>query len=261
MLKKKYERKNGIVLALEHATPTIINEINGWKELAKDEKWLKPSRDYLVHLPNPCVGDVPKGDNFSWVKHSAEFFGDLVRLNLKGKKVLDLAAGRCWTSKELVKRGAKVVATDIMVDFGVGLETGRVYSEKFDRVQCDMNELPFVDDCFDMVYSYASMHHSEDLERTIFECFRVLKPGGVLVLSGEPCDSLYGPFVRKILHNKFTDDYYLNETIPHYVTWLVYLENAGFKVVKYPRVEFRKLFVGGNMFLIAQKRVRFYDEY
>jgi len=253
LLDKKYPIKNGIVKALENSTKTIKKEIIGWNELAHDEQWINPSKDYLRHLPNPCLGDVPKNDNFSWKKHSNEFFNDLVHLKLKGKLVLDLAAGRCWTTKELVKRGANCIATDIMVEFGVGLETAKVYDEKFGLVQCDMNNMPFNSNMFDMVYSYASMHHSEDLGKTIDECYRVLKPGGLLVLSGEPCDSLYGPFVRKFLHNKFIHDYGLNETWPHYVVWLIHLENAGFKVVKYPEIEFKRLFTGGNMFLIAQK--------
>jgi ubiquinone/menaquinone biosynthesis C-methylase UbiE len=42
----------------------------------------------------------------------------------------------------------------------------------------DVEALPFVDDSFDIVFSYGVLHHSPDTPRAIAEVCRVLRPGG-----------------------------------------------------------------------------------
>ena len=227
---------------------TIDREIKGWKKLAEDECWLKPSLEYLENLPNPPKDSIPKNDNFGWEFHSKEFFADLKKFSWKNKKVLDLGAGRCWTTKELTKKGAICTGLDIMSEFGVGVDTAQVYFDqgyKFETVVGDMNNLPFDDECFDVVYSYASMHHTDNLPKTLSEAYRVLKPGGNLVLSGEPIGTWRNVIGNLILHNKFRDDYGLNETTPFLSTWLDLLSHCKFSVLERDTKK--------NLFLIAVK--------
>lgn len=47
-------------------------------------------------------------------------------------------------------------------------------------------QLPFDDDSFDIVTSYAFIHHVEDYGRIIAEAHRVLRPGGKLYVDLEP---------------------------------------------------------------------------
>ena len=44
--------------------------------------------------------------------------------------------------------------------------------------QEDANRLSFDDATFDYVYSWGVLHHSPDLDRSVAELFRVLRPGG-----------------------------------------------------------------------------------
>jgi len=45
-------------------------------------------------------------------------------------------------------------------------------------MQFDARNLPFQSECFNAVYSHGVIHHSPDIEKSIDEIYRVLKPGG-----------------------------------------------------------------------------------
>lgn len=50
----------------------------------------------------------------------------------------------------------------------------------------DAEALPFADDSFDVVIGHAVLHHLPDVTSALSEFFRVLRPGGRLVVAGEP---------------------------------------------------------------------------
>ena len=71
------------------------------------------------------------------------------------------------------------------------METGDVYLQHgtppFDRVLASMEKLPFRPQTFDLVLSVASIHHSPVLGHVAAQCARVLRGGGRLALTSEPC--------------------------------------------------------------------------
>lgn len=54
---------------------------------------------------------------------------------------------------------------------------------KIKRVVGSYNEMNIEADSFDAIIAVGSMHHSENIEATMRECFRVLKPGGKFIIS------------------------------------------------------------------------------
>lgn len=183
------------VLANRPADPGV-DETEGWIRFAEQEGWNKSDPRYLNVIPFARAKTLAPDDTLTWDRHCRNFFRTLSHLDLQGKRVLDVGAGRCWSTKYLAMQGADCVATDIMSAPNVGLETAAHYLKElpvyFERVRCDMNELPFNDASFDIVFGQGAVHHSLDMARTFREAARILAPGGLLVLTNEHCNDLTG---------------------------------------------------------------------
>ena len=94
-------------------------------------------------------------------------------------RVLEVAAGTGASSIEFVRAGADVVA----VDFSEGmLEEGRRRHPEIDFRQADAMNLPFEDNSFDAVTTSFGLRNIQDFDRALREFYRVLRPGGHLVV-------------------------------------------------------------------------------
>lgn len=50
----------------------------------------------------------------------------------------------------------------------------------------ELEHLDYPDECFDMVIGHAILHHIPDIQKAFEEIYRVLVPGGICMLAGEP---------------------------------------------------------------------------
>lgn len=96
-----------------------------------------------------------------------------------GELILDLAAGTGTSSASFAKSGAKVTGAD----FSPGMiEVGRRKHPDIEFVQADAMALPFKTGQFDVVTISFGLRNVEDPKKALAEMFRVLKPGGRLVI-------------------------------------------------------------------------------
>lgn len=97
----------------------------------------------------------------------------------RGQRILDVAAGTGTSSAALARTGARVVA----LDFSPGmLAEGRRRHPELEFVEGDAERLPFGDDEFDAVTISFGLRNVEHPKVALAEMYRVLKPGGRLVV-------------------------------------------------------------------------------
>lgn len=102
--------------------------------------------------------------------------------DLHGKRLLDVAGGDGYWAAEAEKLGAKAVCLDLMTS---KLQRGLTLAKPPGLVEADALRLPFADDSFDVVLSVCAIEHFDDGAASIAEMARVLKPGGVVVMSAD----------------------------------------------------------------------------
>lgn len=96
-----------------------------------------------------------------------------------GHSVLEIGCGMGYMAMLWVGNGARVTAVDLNpVSITQTRKRFKLFGLEGRIQQEDANSLSFPDGSFDYVYSWGVLHHSPDLERSVSEFFRVLKPGG-----------------------------------------------------------------------------------
>jgi ubiquinone biosynthesis O-methyltransferase len=104
----------------------------------------------------------------------------------KGRDVLEVGCGAGDFSIHLARAGANVIGTDFSpkaVELAAAKAVAQNSAARF-RV-ADAQQLPFADATFDLILSCECLEHVPDPGRALAEMFRVLRPGGRLVLTTE----------------------------------------------------------------------------
>lgn len=98
---------------------------------------------------------------------------------VSGERILDIAAGTGTSSMALKLPGVEVVAAD----FSKGmLEEGKKRYPELEFQFADAMNLPFKDGEFDVVTMSFGLRNVQDRSKALAEFFRVLRPGGRLVI-------------------------------------------------------------------------------
>ena len=229
---REYGVSSGIVDLLFEPSPEVERERLAWESLRSAQACCcedrERSREWLLALPMLEGKEGPRAEMETWRRHGRAAFALCAGEDWRGRRVLELGAGRCWLSAYLARMGAEVVATDILGDDDIGLGCAEAFLGEgvlFDRVLCDMHRLPFKPGSFHAVVATATLHHSPDIAGLAGEIGRVLAPGGSLLGANEP---LYVPWretpeeERRGAHEGAYPLHF----------WLRVLRRAGFKVTE-----------------------------
>lgn len=104
---------------------------------------------------------------------------DLPMDSLKNKVALNIGCGAGGEAMLLAHSGANCIAMDITSPAARAAEylIHKVGGEGI-GMQADSRFIPLENSSVDVVYSSGVLHHSPEIERSIAEIYRVLKPGG-----------------------------------------------------------------------------------
>ena len=99
-----------------------------------------------------------------------------------GRDVLEIGVGMGADHLEWARSGLQRLAGVDLTRRAVAWTSQRLAAYGFasDLKEADAEHLPFVDDSFDIVYSWGVLHHSPDTQQAFREAHRVLRSGGAL---------------------------------------------------------------------------------
>jgi len=142
-------------------------------------------------------------------------------MNVSPKKILDAGCGTGYCTRILDKKfsKAKTIGVDIaegMVEFA---NQQKGFFNKIDYQVADIEQLPFENNSFDLVFSNLTVQWSTQPKQVFIELNRVLKPGGLLIFSSMGPDTLtelkqsWGQVDQNIHVNDFLDMHIIGDQV------------------------------------------------
>lgn len=175
---------------------------------------------------------LPEVDLDYWRGQADGMRSLLARVDFQpGERVLDVGSNTCWASHIFAARGLEVTALDISLSELQGLRTADYFIEDrgvfFERVRSAMFAPALTSASFDYVFCCEVLHHNDraHLRRTLAELFRVLRPGGRLLVLNEP---MRFPLRLKRDHGRDVAEFDGNEHIYFLHEYLAAARFAGF---------------------------------
>lgn len=127
---------------------------------------------------------LPFGENAEGSIHNEHLHRyAFAREFVRGLEVLDVACGEGYGTAFLAQEATRVVGVD--VDAATVTHAAHVYQAlpNASFVHGDCADLPLPDKAFDVVVSFETIEHHDKHEEMIAELRRVLRPGGLLIIS------------------------------------------------------------------------------
>ncbi|MES2377396.1 MAG: class I SAM-dependent methyltransferase [Bacteroidota bacterium] len=101
---------------------------------------------------------------------------------IQNKVVLDIACGEGYGSKLISLKAQEVIAVDIDLETIENAQTKYV-SPNLTFIQGSADKIPVKSNYIDIVISFETIEHHDKHEEMLIEIKRVLKPGGILIMS------------------------------------------------------------------------------
>jgi SAM-dependent methyltransferase len=184
--------RRGVAELLHDPPDYIVAEAAGLERFAEQMRAEGWDREMVRRLP-----DVEHG---YWYVQARSMHQLLASIPFKpGQSILDVGSNTCWAANRFAEHGLDAIALDIATTELQGLHTAEYFIDDghvfFERVLGSMDAIPLASSSLDYVYCCEVLHHNdpESLRRTFAEIFRVLRPGGRLLMVNETLKTLSDP--------------------------------------------------------------------
>lgn len=152
--------------------PKLANVLyHDWESATYDEKW-------SISYDQRCISYA--ADRFTTIAGTAGW---------PYPHALELGCGTGFFLLNLMQAG--VIVRGSVSDISPGMVAAALHNAAglglpVDGRVADAESIPYAQDTFDLVVGHAFLHHLPDVEQSLRESLRVLKPGGRFVFAGEP---------------------------------------------------------------------------
>jgi SAM-dependent methyltransferase len=184
--------RHGVPELLHDPAPYILKEVAGLERFAEQMRLEGWDREMVRKLPNL--------ENGYWYVQARSMYQLLSTVPFWPRQsILDVGSNTCWAANHFAERGLGAIALDIATAELQGLYTADYFIDEgnvyFERVLGSMDAIPLASSSVDYVYCCEVLHHNDPagLRRTFAEVFRVLRPGGRLLMVNETLKSLRDP--------------------------------------------------------------------
>lgn len=146
-----------------------------WEAETYDEKW-------SISFDDRCI-------DYAGGRFRAAVGEAVARDETPYGRAMELGCGTGFFLLNLLQAGVaeKGSVTDLSPGMvKVALRNAENLGLDVDGRVADAETIPYEDDTFDLVVGHAVLHHIPDVEQSLREVLRVLKPGGRFVFAGEP---------------------------------------------------------------------------
>jgi SAM-dependent methyltransferase len=188
----EFELHRGVPDLLHDPPAHILAEAAGLERFAADMRGDGWDRELVRRLPNLEHG--------YWYVQARSMHQLLTTIPFQpGQTILDVGSNTCWATNHFAERGLRAIALDIATVELQGLYTADWFIDDghvfFERVLGSMDAIPLASGSVDYVYCCQVLHHNDpdSLRRTFAEIFRVLRPGGRLLMVNETLKTLRDP--------------------------------------------------------------------
>jgi SAM-dependent methyltransferase len=182
----------GVVELLHEPPPHILAEAAGLERFAEQMRGEGWDRELVRRLPELEHG--------YWYVQARSMYQLLSTIPFRpGQSIVDVGSNTCWAANHFAERGLRAIALDIATAELQGLYTAEYFIDDdhvfFERVLGSMDAIPLASSSVDYVYCCEVLHHNDPagLRRTFAEIFRVLRPGGRLLMVNETLRTLRDP--------------------------------------------------------------------
>jgi ubiquinone/menaquinone biosynthesis C-methylase UbiE len=114
-------------------------------------------------------------------RYESDMLKELVR-PAPGEKILDVGCGTGIFTLDILDAGPEIMGVDISEPM-LRVAAHKARRHPFHVACCDMCALPFANDSFDKAFSMTALEFVEDAQKAIDELERVVRTGGLIVVT------------------------------------------------------------------------------